>query len=108
MSESDYPDYNSWMENNSSSTRKQSQPNGVSESENDWGHRSNMAKQGEKDYEEKKSVSQNLNERKHGEVVQMKKKNHGKCGGDASNKNSDKLVDEGKSTKQKYADKYGN
>jgi len=80
----------------------------VSESQNDWGHRSNMAKQGEKDYEEKKSVSQNLNERKHGETVRMGKKDHGKCGDRASNENDDKLVDEGKSKKEKYADRYGN
>jgi hypothetical protein len=36
------------------------------------------------------------------------RKDHGKCGGDASNENDDDLVDEGKSLKQKYADKYGN
>jgi hypothetical protein len=86
---SEYQEYDGYLENKSQSN---AQPNGVSEDQNDWGHRSEMAKQGEVQFEEQRSVSQRVDERRNGEIVQMDKKDHGKEGHKASNENDDKLV----------------
>lgn len=98
-------EYNSYLENRKG--RDTSQPNGVSEDPRNqgWSHRSQME---EVDLKKRKSVSQRVNQRKTGKTVSIKKKDHGKYGGNASSDRDDALVDEGKSTKEKYADRYGN
>lgn len=98
------PDYNPRLEG--AIERSHAQPNGVSEDPRNegWGHRTEMELV---DSKKRKSISQRVNENRDGEEEDSHKKNHGKCGGNASNENDDALVDEGKSTKEKYADKYG-
>ena len=96
-------EYDPHLEN--SSGRQHAQPNGVSEDPRNegWGHRTEMEPV---ESEKRRSVSERVNERQAGELVRLGKKDHGKCGSRASNENDDKKVDEGKSTKQKYAEKY--
>lgn len=98
-------DYDAHLENYDQTTSG-NQPNGVSEDPRNegWGHRTEMEPV---DSEHRRSVSQRVNERQAGKEVRMEKKDHGKCGSYSSDKNDDKLVDEGKSLKEKYAKKYG-
>lgn len=100
---SEMADYEGHLENRS---RDKTQPNGVSEGQNDWEHRSEMDKPNTVSWRERQSVSKRVNERRDGEEVRPKK-DHGKEGDRASNENDDKLVDEGKTKAEKYADRYG-
>ena len=109
-SNSNYPDYDNYLERGSSGSPS-AQPNGVSEdSRNEgWSHRTEMADQGSVQFEEQRSTSQNVNDRDAGEVVRMEKKDHGKCGGKSSNENDDALVEDRESlnAKEKAAKEYG-
>lgn len=44
-------------------------------------------------FERRRSISREVNNRKHGEVVTLGQKDHGKEGHKASNRNDDKLVE---------------
>lgn len=90
-----------------SGKRRGNQPGGVSEDpRNDgWGHRTEMEMV---DTEKRRSVSQRVNERRGGEVVRLKREEKQDWEtSDGSNSGDDQLVDEGKSKKEKLAEKWG-
>lgn len=84
-------DYNPHLEG--CKLRETCQPNGVSDSSGDMTHRSEMDEVNSISFERRRSISREVNNRKHGEVVTLGQKDHGKEGHKASNRNDDKLVE---------------